>query len=164
MVHFFNYSTWEAGRDRWISVSLRPAWSTKWILGQPELHSETLSCKTTTTKIAKNLYASVSIWVFVHVCVYMFVSFWVRVCVCVCVCVCVHVWVFVQMCVSLWRPEEEVGSLGTGVAGSCELPSMTKQQVLLTVLDSCCFLRQSPPECCDHNYIHHTYLITDFNG
>lgn len=24
----FNPSTWETGRDRWISVSFRPAWST----------------------------------------------------------------------------------------------------------------------------------------
>lgn len=30
------------GRGRWISLSLRPSWSTEQVLGQPELHRETL--------------------------------------------------------------------------------------------------------------------------
>ena len=29
-------------RDRWISVSSRPAWSTEQVAGQPRLHGETL--------------------------------------------------------------------------------------------------------------------------
>jgi hypothetical protein len=44
---------------------LRPAWSTEWVPGQPELHRETLSWK-------KNCYTFYSVW-------YMFV------CVCLCV-------------------------------------------------------------------------------
>ena len=36
--HTFNPSTWEAGRGKQISVSLRSAWSTEKISGQPELH------------------------------------------------------------------------------------------------------------------------------
>jgi hypothetical protein len=35
------------GRGRWIS-ELRPAWSTKWVPGQPGLYRETLSRKTKT--------------------------------------------------------------------------------------------------------------------
>jgi hypothetical protein len=41
VVHAFNPSTWEAEAGR--SLSLRPAWSTKWVPGQPELYRETLS-------------------------------------------------------------------------------------------------------------------------
>jgi hypothetical protein len=37
-------STWEAEAGR--SLSLRPAWSTEWVSGQPGLHRETLSRKT----------------------------------------------------------------------------------------------------------------------
>jgi hypothetical protein len=33
------------GSGRWISVSLRPAWSTEQVQGQPGLHRETLSWK-----------------------------------------------------------------------------------------------------------------------
>ena len=33
------------GRDRWISVSLRPAWSTDRVPGLPRLHREILSQK-----------------------------------------------------------------------------------------------------------------------
>ena len=36
----------EGGRGRRISVSSRPAWSTKWVPGQPGLHRQTLSQKT----------------------------------------------------------------------------------------------------------------------
>jgi hypothetical protein len=43
MVHTFNPSTWEAEAG-WF-LSLRPAWSTKWIPGQPGLYRETLSQK-----------------------------------------------------------------------------------------------------------------------
>ena len=41
VVHGFNPSTWEAEAGR--SPSLRPAWSTEQVLGQPGLHRETLS-------------------------------------------------------------------------------------------------------------------------
>ena len=41
VVHAFNLSTWEAEAGRFLS--LMPAWSTKWVPGQPELHRETLS-------------------------------------------------------------------------------------------------------------------------
>jgi hypothetical protein len=44
MVHTFDPSTGEAEVDR--SQSSRPAWSTEWILRQPELYRETLSQKT----------------------------------------------------------------------------------------------------------------------
>jgi hypothetical protein len=40
----FNPNTWEAEAGRFLS--LRPAWSTKWVPGQPGLHRETLSWKT----------------------------------------------------------------------------------------------------------------------
>jgi hypothetical protein len=45
VAHAFNPSTWEAEAGRFLS--LRPAWSTKWVLGQPGLHRETLSRKQT---------------------------------------------------------------------------------------------------------------------
>jgi hypothetical protein len=40
----FNPSTWEAEAGGFLS--LRPAWSTEWVPGQPALHRETLSWKT----------------------------------------------------------------------------------------------------------------------
>ena len=43
VAHTFNPSTWEAEAGGFLS--LRPAWSTKWVLGQPR---ETLSWNTTT--------------------------------------------------------------------------------------------------------------------
>jgi hypothetical protein len=43
MAHAFNPSTWKAEAGK--SLSLRPAWSTEWVLGQPGLHRETLSQK-----------------------------------------------------------------------------------------------------------------------
>jgi hypothetical protein len=48
VVHAFNPSTWEAEAGRFLS--LRPAWSTKWVPGQPGLYRETLSWKKTKTK------------------------------------------------------------------------------------------------------------------
>jgi hypothetical protein len=39
VAHAFNPSTCEAEAGGFLS--LRPAWSTKWVLGQPELHKET---------------------------------------------------------------------------------------------------------------------------
>ena len=56
VAHAFNPSTWEAEAGGFLSS--RPAWSTKWVPGQPGLHRETLSQKnqkkkqktTTTTK------------------------------------------------------------------------------------------------------------------
>jgi hypothetical protein len=58
VAHTFNPSTWEAEAGRFLSS--RPAWYTKWVLGQPGLYRETLSQKTkqnktitiTTTKTA----------------------------------------------------------------------------------------------------------------
>jgi hypothetical protein len=41
--HAFNPSTREAEAGGFLS--LRPAWSTKWVPGQPELYRETLSGK-----------------------------------------------------------------------------------------------------------------------
>jgi hypothetical protein len=58
VVHAFNPSTWKAEAGR--SLSSRPAWSTKWVPGQPELYRETLSQKTKkqnktkTKKMSKN--------------------------------------------------------------------------------------------------------------
>jgi hypothetical protein len=37
----FNRSIWEAEAGRFLSS--RPTWSTKWVLGQPEIYKETLS-------------------------------------------------------------------------------------------------------------------------
>jgi hypothetical protein len=48
VVHAFNPSTWEAEAGGFLS--LRPAWSTEWVPGQPGLHRETLSRKTKTNK------------------------------------------------------------------------------------------------------------------
>jgi hypothetical protein len=47
-MYTFNPSTWEAEAGKFLS--LRPAWSTKRVPGQPELHRETLSRKTKKTK------------------------------------------------------------------------------------------------------------------
>jgi hypothetical protein len=44
--HAFNPSTWEAEAGRFLS--LRPAWSTKWVPKQPGLYRETLSQKNKT--------------------------------------------------------------------------------------------------------------------
>jgi hypothetical protein len=41
VLHAFNPSTWEAEAGGFLS--LRPAWSTKQVPGQPGLHRETLS-------------------------------------------------------------------------------------------------------------------------
>jgi hypothetical protein len=43
VAHAFNPSTWEAEAGRFLSS--RPAWSTEWDPGQPELHRETLPRK-----------------------------------------------------------------------------------------------------------------------
>jgi hypothetical protein len=48
VAHTFNSSTWEAEAGGFLS--LRPAWSTEWVLGQPGLHRETLSRKTNPTQ------------------------------------------------------------------------------------------------------------------
>jgi hypothetical protein len=44
VTHAFNPSTWEAEAGEFLSV--RPAWSTEWVSGQPGLHRESLSWKT----------------------------------------------------------------------------------------------------------------------
>jgi hypothetical protein len=41
--HAFNPSTWEAEAGEFLSS--RPAWTTKWVPGQPGLYRETLSKK-----------------------------------------------------------------------------------------------------------------------
>jgi hypothetical protein len=46
VAHAFNPSTWEAEAGGFLSS--RPAWSTKWVPGQPGLHRQTLSRKTKT--------------------------------------------------------------------------------------------------------------------
>jgi hypothetical protein len=43
VVHNFNPSTWKTKAGE--SLSSRPAWSTKWVPGQPGLHRETLTGK-----------------------------------------------------------------------------------------------------------------------
>ena len=48
VTHAFNLSTWEAEAGRFLS--LRPAWSTEWVPGQPGLYRETLSWKNKTKK------------------------------------------------------------------------------------------------------------------
>ena len=48
VAHTFNPSTWEAEAGEFLS--LRPAWSTEWVPGQPGLYRETLSWKTTKIK------------------------------------------------------------------------------------------------------------------
>jgi hypothetical protein len=47
----FNPSTWEAEAGGFLSS--RPAWSTKWVPGQPGLHRETMSRKTKKKKKKK---------------------------------------------------------------------------------------------------------------
>jgi hypothetical protein len=51
VVHAFNPSTREAEAGGFLSS--RPAWSTKWVPGQPGLHRETLSWKTPPKKSPK---------------------------------------------------------------------------------------------------------------
>jgi hypothetical protein len=43
VAHAFNPSTWKAEAGGFLSS--RPAWSTKWVPGQPGLYRETLSWK-----------------------------------------------------------------------------------------------------------------------
>jgi hypothetical protein len=50
VAHAFNPSTWEAEAEAGRFLSSRPAWSTKWVPGQPGLHRETLSWKQTNKK------------------------------------------------------------------------------------------------------------------
>jgi hypothetical protein len=52
VVHAFNPSTWEAEAGEFLSS--RPAWSTKWVPGQPVLYRETLSQKQNKTNKQKN--------------------------------------------------------------------------------------------------------------
>jgi hypothetical protein len=51
VAHAFNPSSWEAEAGGFLS--LRPAWSTEWVPGQPELHRETLSRKSQKAKKTK---------------------------------------------------------------------------------------------------------------
>jgi hypothetical protein len=51
VAHAFNPSTWEAEAGGFLSS--RPAWSTKWVPGQPGLHRKTLSRKTKQNKQTK---------------------------------------------------------------------------------------------------------------
>ena len=53
MAHAFNPSSWEAEAGR--SLSVRPAWSTEKVPGQPGPHRETLYQKTTTKKEGKKV-------------------------------------------------------------------------------------------------------------
>jgi hypothetical protein len=55
VVHAFNPSTWEAEAGGFLS--LRSAWSTEWVTGQPGLHRETLSrIKQTKKRIASGTF------------------------------------------------------------------------------------------------------------
>ena len=51
VAHAFNPSTWEAEEGGFLSS--RPAWSTKWVPGQPGLYRETLSWKQTNKQTKK---------------------------------------------------------------------------------------------------------------
>jgi hypothetical protein len=51
VAHTFNPSTWEAEAGRFLSP--RPAWFSKWVLGQPGLYRETLSRKNKQNKQTK---------------------------------------------------------------------------------------------------------------
>jgi hypothetical protein len=53
VAHAFNPRTWEAEAGKFLSS--RPAWSTKWVPGQPGLYRETLSRKTNQKKKTKIL-------------------------------------------------------------------------------------------------------------
>jgi hypothetical protein len=53
VAHTFNPSTRETEAGRFLS--LRPAWSTEWVPGQPELYRETLSQKTKKRKRKKKM-------------------------------------------------------------------------------------------------------------
>jgi hypothetical protein len=55
VAHTFNPSTWEAEAGRFLSS--RPAWSTKWVPGQPGLHRETLSQKKKKCSLAPFSYS-----------------------------------------------------------------------------------------------------------
>jgi hypothetical protein len=52
VAYTFNPSTWEAEAGGFLSS--RPAWSTKWVPGQPGLYRETLSRKTKQNKTKQN--------------------------------------------------------------------------------------------------------------
>ena len=52
VAHAFNASTWEAEAGGFLSS--RPAWSTKWVPGQPGLYRETLSRKKNKNKQKKS--------------------------------------------------------------------------------------------------------------
>jgi hypothetical protein len=56
VAHAFNPSTREAEADGFLS--LRPAWSTEWVPGQPGLHRETLSWKPKKKKKKKRINKS----------------------------------------------------------------------------------------------------------
>jgi hypothetical protein len=56
VAHAFDPSTWEAEAGRFLSS--RPAWSTKWVPGQPGLFRETLSRKTKQTNKQKPRYGA----------------------------------------------------------------------------------------------------------
>jgi hypothetical protein len=58
VAHAFNLSTWEAEAGGFLSS--RPAWSTKWVPGQPGLHRETLSRKTKTKQKNKKQVTMIS--------------------------------------------------------------------------------------------------------
>ena len=60
VAHTYNPSTWEPEAGRFLSS--RPAWSTKWVPGQPGLYRETLSRKTKKKKKKKELGRKLSRW------------------------------------------------------------------------------------------------------
>jgi hypothetical protein len=66
VVHAFNPSTWEAEAGGFLSS--RPAWSTKWVPGQPGLYRETLSQKTKQkkkqNKTKKNFFPVLDLFIY----------------------------------------------------------------------------------------------------
>ena len=93
VAHAFNPGTHSGSRDRKISVSLRPAWSTEWVPGQSlELHRKTLSPHTKYKQ--RYMYMNA-----LPTCMYIHHTY--------------------DWCL---QSPEDIRSPGTGVTHSCELP------------------------------------------
>ena len=63
MAHAFNPSTWEAEAGGFLS--LRWAWSTKWVPGQPGLYRETLSRKNKQTNKQTKIFIYLFVYLFI---------------------------------------------------------------------------------------------------
>jgi hypothetical protein len=94
VAHAFNSSTREAEAGGFLSS--RPAWSTKWVPGQPGLHRETLSRKTKQNKTKQNktcicMHVCTSVCMYMHACVHICVHVYACMCAHLCACICMHV-------------------------------------------------------------------------